>query len=121
MNTVSAGALAERLSQHFPKLEIVLGFNDPVGSEIVANVTPLGMSEGDPLPLDVDRLQPSTMVSEVVMKQEQTPFLVAALARGCQVQAGTDMLFEQIPAYRDFSDLPVATLDELRRFAQICC
>jgi shikimate dehydrogenase len=37
------------------------------------------------------------------MKQEMTAFLEAAKARGCRYQVGTDMLFEQIPAYLDIS------------------
>ena len=119
VNATSAQSLAERLGQHFPKVELLLGSNDPAGYEIVVNATPLGMNEGDPLPFDVDRLQPSTFVGEVVMKQEHTPFLRAALTRGCEIQVGTDMLFEQIPAYLEFFGLPVAAPDELRRLAQI--
>ena len=36
------------------------------------------------------------------MKQQITPFLAAAQAKGCPIQVGTDMLFEQIPAYLEF-------------------
>jgi shikimate dehydrogenase len=32
---------------------------------------------------------------------------------------GTDMLFEQIPAYLEYFDLPSTTADELRRVAQL--
>ena len=41
--------------------------------------------------------RPTTFVGEVVMKQAITPLLRAAQARGCRIQVGTDMLFEQIP------------------------
>jgi shikimate dehydrogenase len=77
------------------------------------------MKEGDPLPMDVDRIAPSTLVGEVVMKQEITPFLAAARARGCEIQVGTDMLFEQIPAYLEFFGFRTTTPDELRAVAQI--
>ena len=53
------------------------------------------------------------------MKQEITPFLAAARARGCAVQVGTDMLFEQIPAYLEFFGFPGTTPDELRAVARI--
>jgi shikimate dehydrogenase len=53
------------------------------------------------------------------MKQEITPFLEAARARGCEYQVGTDMLFEQIPAYLEFFGFPTATPDELRSVAEI--
>jgi shikimate dehydrogenase len=69
--------------------------------------------------MDVSRIAPSTFVGEVVMKQEITPFLEAARARGCDYQVGTDMLFEQIPAYLEFFGLPTATPDELRSVAEI--
>ena len=53
------------------------------------------------------------------MKQEITPLLAAARARGCAFQVGTDMLFEQIPAYLEFFGLRPATPDELRAVAKI--
>jgi shikimate dehydrogenase len=77
------------------------------------------MHDGDPLPIDVDRLSPETFVGEVVMKTEMTAFLSAAQARGCRVQVGADMLFEQIPAYLEFFGLPSTSTDELRAVAQL--
>jgi shikimate dehydrogenase len=35
------------------------------------------------------------------------------------VQAGTDMLFEQIPLYLEFFGFPSTTPDELRRIARL--
>ena len=67
----------------------------------------------------MDGISSSTFVGEVVMKEEMTPFLTAARAKGCEVQVGTDMLFEQIPAYLEFLGLGTATSDELRKLAQI--
>jgi len=110
--------LAARLATHHPALDIRTGSTDPAGYDIVVNATPLGMNPGDPLPLDVARLAPTTLVGEVVMKQEMTPFLTAAAARGCEVQLGSDMLFEMIPAYLEFFGLPVASADELRAVAR---
>jgi shikimate dehydrogenase len=49
--------------------------------------------------MDVSRLSPDTFVGEVVMKAETTAFLAAAQVRGCHTQVGTDVLYEQIPAY----------------------
>ena len=95
------------------------GSTDPDGYEIVVNATPLGMNEGDPLPLDMSRVDPGAFVGEVVMKQAITPFLAAAQERGCQTQVGTDMLFEQIPAYLEFFGFPTTTPDELRAVARV--
>jgi shikimate dehydrogenase len=48
------------------------------------------------------------------MKTDMTAFLKAAQARGCRIQIGSDMLYEQIPAYLEFFGYPVPTPDELR-------
>jgi shikimate dehydrogenase len=106
--------LAERLQKHYPALQVNTGSNDPAGFDVVVNATPMGMNAGDPMPMDMDRVAPSTFVGEVVMKTEMTAFLHAAQARGCRFQIGTDMLFEQIPAYLEFFGLPSTTPDELR-------
>jgi len=100
-------------------LEVTTGSADPTACEIVVNATPLGMIKDDPLPLAVDRISPSSLVGEVVMKQEITPFLAAARAKDCDYQVGTDMLFEQIPAYLEFFGFGRATSDELRKLARI--
>lgn len=115
----AAASLGRRLAAHYPKLEVNSGAKDPAGHDLVVNATPLGMHEGDPLPMDVSRLAPGTFVGEVVMKQGLTAFLSAARARGCRYQIGTDMLFEQIPAYLEFFGLPGTTPDALRAVARL--
>ncbi len=112
-------ALASRLHAHYPALELVAGAKDPAGWDMVVNATPLGMNPDEPLPVDVDRIAPGTFVGEVVMKAEETPFLTAARARGCETQVGIDMLFEQIPAYLEFFGFPPATPDGLRAVAHL--
>jgi shikimate dehydrogenase len=119
VNGASAEALAGRLATHYPALAVTTGGNDPAGFGIVVNATPLGMREEDPLPFDPARLDPAAFVGEVVMKAEHTKLLRAALARGCAVQVGTDMLFEQIPAYLEFFGLPATTAENLRSLARI--
>lgn len=119
VNAAMAEALGARLSQHYPALEVIVGSKDPEGCDIVVNATPLGMKAGDPMPMDITRIAPTAFVGEVVMKQETTAFLDAALQRGCRVQVGLDMLFEQIPAYLEFFGFPSTTADELRAVATI--
>jgi shikimate dehydrogenase len=115
----AAEALAGRLREHYPQLAITTGRNDPAGHDLVINASPLGMKAGDPLPVDVARIEPGALVGEVVMKTEITPLLRAAQQRGLATQVGTDMLFEQIPAYLEFFGFPTTTADELRAVAQI--
>lgn len=119
MNPAAAEALAGRLRAHYPALEVATGSNDPAGHALVVNATPMGMNEGDPLPMDVSRIAPGTFVGEVVMRTEMTAFLNAAQLRGCPVQVGSDMLFEQIPAYLEYFNLPSTTPDALRAVARL--
>jgi shikimate dehydrogenase len=118
-NAAAAAGLAARIREHYPRIDVRVGSNDPAGYALVINGTPLGMKPGDPLPFDVTRLSPSTFVGEVVMKQEITPLLQAARDRGCPYQVGTDMLFEMIPAYLEFFGFGTATPDELRAVARV--
>lgn len=111
--------LAQRLRQEYPALLVETGGKDPAGFDLLVNATPLGMNPGDPLPVDMDRLASSTFVGEVVMRTEMTAFLQEARARGCQVQVGSDMLFEMIPAYLEFFGYPSTTADHLRAVAQL--
>jgi shikimate dehydrogenase len=119
VNTASAEALGQRLKQNYPQIDVRAGSNDPVDHDLVVNATPMGMNEGDALPMDVSRISPDAFVGEVVMKTEMTAFLQAAQNRGCRVQVGSDMLFEQIPAYLEYFGLPSTTADVLRDVAQL--
>ena len=119
VNTAGCEALAQRLKDNYPAIVVQTGSNDPAGFDLVVNATPMGMNEGDPLPMDVSRLSPDTFVGEVVMRHETTAFLAAAQARGCRTQVGSDMLFEQIPAYLEYFNLPTTTAQVLRQIARL--
>ena len=118
-NGASQTGLAARLQKHYPELQVNTGSNDPAGFELVVNATPMGMNAGDPMPMDVSRIASSTFVGEVVMKSEMTAFLEAARERGCRFQIGSDMLFEQIPAYLEYFGFPSTTPEELRAVATL--
>ena len=119
LNDEAARGLAQRLLQHYPTMTVRTGRKDPAGFELLVNATPMGMNEGDPLPVDMARVDPSTFVGEVVMKSEMTAFLKAAQARGCRIQVGSDMLFEQIPAYLEFFGFGSTTPEILRSVAKL--
>ena len=119
VNGAACDGLAQRLQSEYPQIKVNTGSNDPEGHELVVNATPLGMNEGDPLPMNVSRIAPETFVGEVVMRQEMTAFLQAAKNRGCKVQLGSDMLFEQIPAYLEYFGFKTTTADVLRSVARL--
>jgi shikimate dehydrogenase len=110
-------ALAGRISEHYPGVGVTVGSNDPSGYDMVVNATPIGMRAEDPLPVDIDRVAPGAYVGDVVLSREITAFLRAANDKGCTIQIGSDMLFEQIPAYLEFFGFGKATAEELRATA----
>jgi shikimate dehydrogenase len=119
VNPVAAKALGDRLQAYYPQIEVQTGSNDPQAYNLVVNATPMGMNAGDPLPIDMNRVSSETFIGEVVMKTEITPFLAAARAKGCPTQVGTDMLFEQIPAYLEFFGFSTTTAENLRALATL--
>jgi shikimate dehydrogenase len=121
IDTVSAERLAARLRRRFPGLAVGLRDNDPAGYRLVVNATPLGMAAGDPLPFDPTHLASDTFVGDVVLTAELSPLLKAAARRGCRYQVGTDILFEQIPAYLEFFGFGTATPNELRMVILRAC
>jgi shikimate dehydrogenase len=86
---------------------------------MVVNATPLGMRDGDPLPVDIERVAPGTYVGDVVLSSKTTALLQAAEKHGCTTQVGSDMLFELIPAYLEFFGFGKATAGELRANAHL--
>ncbi len=115
----AARAVADRLAKHFPGVAVSSGHADPADRDLVVNATPLGTRDDDPLPIDVARLERGTFVGDVVMANGTTRLVAAASERGCRVQPGADMLFEQIPLYLAFFGFPSATPEELRRLAEV--
>jgi shikimate dehydrogenase len=115
----AAEGLAARLRRHYPLVPVSLAGNDPAGYGLVVNATPLGMAAGDELPFDPGRIDPGALVGDVVLGAGTTTLLREAGARGCRTLGGTDMLFEQIPAYLEFFGYGSAGTDELRALAKI--
>jgi shikimate dehydrogenase len=118
-NAAASAALAQRIAEHFPDVEVAVGSKDPEGYDLIVNATPIGMADDDPLPVDVDRIAPGSYVGDVVLKADVTPFLRAARDKDCTIQVGGDMLFEMAPALLEFFGFGSATPEDLRDTAQL--
>ncbi len=70
------------------------GAPDPAGFELVVNATPAGMRDDDPVPIDVERIDPGTVVADVIV--EPTRFTRLAEERGCRVHVGSGMMNHQL-------------------------
>lgn len=75
---------------------------DPTTFDLVCNATPMGLAEGDPLPLDAALLTSSMFVGDVIAGHGVTPFIHAAQAAGCQVASGEDMVVAGRDLMTDF-------------------
>jgi shikimate dehydrogenase len=91
INGPRADALVALLGQRFPG-RIRIGRPDPEGCAMVCNATPLGMAEGDPLPLDAGLLTGAMFVGDVIAGHGLTPFLAAAEKAGCSTANGDQMV-----------------------------
>lgn len=71
---------------------VTAGPPDPTGSDLVFNATPMGMEDGDPLPVDAALLTSSMFAGDVIAGHGVTPFLEAAQAAGCKTANGAQMV-----------------------------
>jgi shikimate dehydrogenase len=78
------------------------GAPDPTGCDLVCNATPMGMEEGDPLPVDAALLNSSMFVGDVIAGHGVTPVLKAAEAAGCQTANGGHMVEAAQDVMADF-------------------
>ena len=79
-----------------------VGSNDPTGFQVVSNATPMGMADGDPLPLDPARLAPGMFVGDVVAGHGETALMKAARAVGCRTADGDAMVVAVLDVMCDF-------------------
>jgi shikimate dehydrogenase len=98
--------LARALTAAFPRMESEAVDEDRYACDILANATPMGMRDDDPLPCDPERIAQTTVVTDVIPKPEITPLLAAARARGCLVSTGRDMVEAQAELVAAFLGLP---------------
>jgi len=91
-DTARSNALAERLAA--AGRPVRAGTPDPGGFDLVVNASPMGMRADDPLPLDAARIEPGSIVADVVV--QETELLRRAAARGCRTIDGGGMTDQQV-------------------------
>jgi shikimate dehydrogenase len=101
-----ARVLAKRLCHEFGEVAVDVPSADPRGYDLIINATPLGLRDGDLLPVDVAAIEPHAAVYDILMKNQPTPLLRAVHARGLVAAPGFDMLIQQMPFYLDFFGYP---------------
>ena len=119
-HAAAMNGLAERLRAHYPALKVEVGSNDPAGLRRRRQRHSARHEGRRPA---ADGCRPHCAVDlrrrsrdEGRKSRRSWP---RRRARGCEFQIGTDMLFEQIPAYLEFFGFRTTTPEELREVAQI--
>ncbi|APZ53607.1 shikimate dehydrogenase family protein [Salipiger abyssi] len=93
--------IVSALDEKFPG-RVAAGSNDPTGMDLVANVTPCGMREGDPFPSDPALMSPETFVADAITRPEVSPMVAAARAKGCNTMTGAGMFNAEAERLVDF-------------------
>ncbi|MFG1431765.1 shikimate dehydrogenase [Xanthobacter sp. V2C-8] len=84
-------------------------------ADVLVNCTSLGMKGSDPLDLDLSRLRPEAVVTDIVYVPLKTPFLKAAEARGLRTVDGLGMLLHQgVPGFERWFGVRPEVTDDLR-------
>lgn len=94
-------AMISKLDMIFPG-RIGVGSSDPAGFDFVANVTPVGMRQGDLMPVEADKLTGHEFVADAITKPEITPMLKIARDKGCNTMPGLGMFNAQADILVDF-------------------
>jgi len=65
------------------------------GAHVVVNATPLGLHDGDPVPIAIDALPRDAYVMDLVYRRDETRFVREARASGHRAVDGMEMLLQQ--------------------------
>jgi shikimate dehydrogenase len=100
---VASHALVQSLQPRFWRTRFASQAQpDAAGADIVINASPLGLRSADALPIAPARLDPGTLVCDIIMEPAETRWLAAARARGLPVHAGRAMFDHQVASYLAF-------------------
>ena len=113
-------ARADALRENFGARIVVVDWTripDVLGDcALLVNTTSLGMVGKQPLHTDLDRLNPQTVVNDIVYTPLRTELLDEAQARGCHTVDGLGMLLHQAaPGFERWFGVKPEVDDQLRR------
>ncbi|MBR9990592.1 MAG: shikimate dehydrogenase [Gemmatimonadetes bacterium] len=93
-----ASVLAARLDRGGGVIRVITSVNDIAGADIdlIVNASSVGLSDHDPLPLDLSRLGTTRAVLDIVYRHDRaTPFVSHARKLAIPAADGTEMLVAQ--------------------------
>jgi len=78
-----------------PEIKVSFELRTLEGFDLVVNATQVGMNDDLRVPFPTETLSPPTLVADVVTNPKVTPWLAAAIKKGCAVQYGAEMVYGQ--------------------------
>ncbi len=92
IDAARSNQLAAIIKKAFPACKTSVG--KPAGNarDLIVNCTPMGMNPGETPPTDLSAIDGSMVVVDIIVKDEPTPLLAAAQAKGCKTMSGIKML-----------------------------
>jgi shikimate dehydrogenase len=106
--------LERLLKKTNPEIKISFELTSLEGFDLVVNATPVGMNDDPNVPFPTDTLPPSILVADVVTSPKITPWLAAALKKGCEVQYGAEMAYGQFGLMGRHMGLEIADPEDLK-------
>lgn len=91
-----AEALASRVRQAFPALDVRTTTTEDADYDVAINATALGMKPDDELPISEEVVARSALVAECVVSPEMTRLLELARTKGRVIHSGVPMLAAQM-------------------------
>lgn len=111
-----AEALAGELGEHVRVFPWEARAEALMGARLLVNTTVLGMTDQDPLVLDLDDLPTDALVYDIVYSPLETGLLAAARARGNPIVDGLGMLLHQArPGFAAWFGRAPEVTEDLRR------
>jgi shikimate dehydrogenase len=102
LDRARAEALASRIRAADPAIDVAVAPPSIEDTDVLLNVSPVGMLGDARLPVDVDALPSRLIVFDAVVKPDRTPLIELATACGCTTVIGREMMRGQVSRMVDF-------------------
>ncbi len=94
--------LVRRVQAEWPLVALQPSMSASASYDVVINATSLGMQDSDPLPIQLDVIQKTRLVADIVITRDMTPLLLLAQSHGIAIQRGLPMLTGQLDLFLEF-------------------
>jgi len=101
-DAAKAHELVGKLRGIFPACPFGVADSVSDGTDMVVNASPVGMRAEDGLPGTIGKLEPSTLVGDVIIREDPTALIRTAMKHGCHWVDGRDMHAGQVDALLAF-------------------